>query len=71
MTQDDLFKDWERRAKAVGRSLSDVRELAGVHAPNFSNWRNGKGGMTLASIQKIEAAVSRLEAENSSHSAAA
>jgi hypothetical protein len=61
MTHEELFAEWEARAKAAGRDLSDVRKKAGVHPANFSNWRNGKGGMTLASIQKVEAAVSELE----------
>lgn len=60
MTHKDLFDDWEARAKAMGFTLSDVRKTAGIHPANFSNWRSGKGGMTLASIQKVEAAVTRL-----------
>ncbi|WOF43797.1 hypothetical protein KNJ79_02195 [Sphingopyxis indica] len=62
MTHDEIFAEWEKRAIAGGFALSDVRKQAGVHAANFSNWRTGKGGMTLASIQKIEAAFSVLEA---------
>lgn len=61
MTLDELFTGWEARATAIGLSLSDVRTEAGVHPANFSNWRNGKGGMTFASIQKVEAAVVALE----------
>lgn len=61
MTSEELFADWEARALAAGYSLADLRKRANVHAPNFSNWRNGKGGMTLASIQKIEAALAELE----------
>lgn len=62
MEQDELFADWEARAKAIGLTLADVRAEAEVHAPNFSNWRRGKGGMTLASIRKVESAVRNLEA---------
>ncbi|PQM29424.1 hypothetical protein CVO77_00350 [Sphingopyxis lindanitolerans] len=61
MTHDELFADWETRAKAIGSDLSAVRKAAGVHPANFSNWRNGKGGMTLASIQKVEQAVADME----------
>lgn len=60
MTHEELFADWEARAKAKGFELSDVRKAAGIHPANFSNWRNGKGGMTLASIQKVEAAIASL-----------
>jgi len=62
MELEELFADWEARAKAIGLTLADVRAEAGVHAPNFSNWRNGKGGMTFASIKKVEQAVRDLEA---------
>lgn len=61
MTHDELFADWDARAKAIGTDLSAVRKAAGVHPANFSNWRNGKGGMTLASIQKVEAAIAAME----------
>lgn len=62
MTSDELFADWEARTLAAGFTMADLRKQANVHAANFSNWRNGKGGMTLASIQKIEAALASLEA---------
>ena len=71
MEQDELFADWEARAKAIGLTLADVRAEAGVHAPNFSNWKQGKGGMTLASITKVENAVRSLEARFAAQSAAA
>lgn len=61
MTSDELFADWEARTLAAGFTMADLRRQANVHAANFSNWRNGKGGMTLASIQKIEAALTDLE----------
>lgn len=61
MTHDELFNEWEARATAIGRDLSAVRKQANIHPANFSNWRNGKGGMTLSSIQKVEAAISELE----------
>src|SRR5690606_24235384 len=61
MTLNELFSAWEARVTAIGLSLSDVRTEAGVHPANFSNWRNGRGGMTFASIQKVEAAVAALE----------
>lgn len=64
MEQDELFADWEARAKAIGLTLADVRAEAGVHAPNFSNWKQGKGGMTLASIKKVENAVRALESQH-------
>ena len=61
MTREELFDDWEARAIAAGRDLAAVRKLAGVHPANFSNWRRAKCGMTLASIEKVEAAVVELE----------
>lgn len=61
MTHEELFADWERRSVSAGFDLSAVRKVAGVHPANFSKWRTGKGGMTLASIQKVEAAVTSLE----------
>ena len=64
MEQEELFADWEARAKAIGLTLADVRAEAGVHAPNFSNWKQGKGGMTLSSIRKVENAVKSLEAQH-------
>lgn len=70
MEQEELFADWEARAKAIGLTLADVRSEAGVHAPNFSNWKQGKGGMTLASIKKLEAAVRALEARHAPSEAA-
>ena len=63
MTQSDLFKSWQERAAKCGKTLADVRRLAGVPSPNFSNWKNGKGGMTLTSVERIEAAVLQLEGE--------
>lgn len=64
MEQQELFADWEARAKAIGLTLADVRAEAGVHAPNFSNWRRGKGGMNISSINKVENAVRALEARH-------
>src|SRR3546814_7658693 len=62
MTNDEIFAKWDARAAASKLSLADVRKRAGVHAANFSNWRNGKGGMTIASMNKIDAAFDELEA---------
>jgi hypothetical protein len=61
MNQEQLFDEWQARVEKCGATLSDVRTIAKVHPANFSNWRNGKAGMTLASVQKIEGAVAQLE----------
>jgi hypothetical protein len=61
MEQQDIIAAWERRAQAANVSMAEVRREAKIHGPNFTNWKKGKTGITLASIQKMEAALARFE----------
>lgn len=61
MEQQSIIEAWERRAAAANVSMAEVRAHAGVHGPNFTNWKKGKTGITLASIQRMEAALSHFE----------
>lgn len=70
MEQTDVFAEWKQRAEAAGSSLAAVRRRAGIHAANFCNWKNGKKGMTLASMSRVEAALREIEAAKSQGEAA-
>jgi hypothetical protein len=63
MNQADLFKNWQERVERCGKKLADARRIAGIPSPNFSNWRNGKKGMTLTSVARMEKAVVQIEQE--------
>lgn len=67
MDQQTVIADMEERAKAAGVSMRQVCEKADVHPTTFSRWKLSEKnpepiGATLASLNKLDAALRDLEA---------
>lgn len=66
MEQQKIIADFEARATALGMSIGAICEEAGIHRTSFSRWKlsdkNPKPiGLTLHSLNKMNAAFERLE----------
>lgn len=67
MDQQHMIEDIEARAKAAGVSMRQVCESAGIHPTTFSRWKVSEKnpepiGATLASLNKLDAALRKAEA---------
>lgn len=63
MEQKAIIEEWERRARAAGISVAELCRRAGIHQPSFCKWKVGENGITLASIHKVDAALSAAECD--------
>lgn len=66
MDQQEIVADFERRAQALSLPISTVCERADIHRTSFSRWKVSRDnpkpvGMTLASMNAIEAALLAFE----------
>lgn len=67
MDQQQIIAQLEARAKALGVSISQVCEDAGIHPTTFSRWKLSERnpnpiGATMRSLKKIDMALSAREA---------
>lgn len=63
-----MIAEMQKRARSAGVSMRRVCEIAGVHPTTFSRWKISAQnqtpvGATLATLSKLESALSALEAE--------
>ncbi|MFN3582928.1 hypothetical protein [Phenylobacterium sp.] len=66
MDQQTIISEFEARARAVGKPMSDICASAGVHPTTFSRWKRTEKnpepvGATLASLSRIDAALTAAE----------
>jgi len=72
MDQQAIISELEARARAIRKPISEICLSAGVHPTTFSRWkRSDKNpdpvGATLASLSKLDAALTELENAVAAH----
>lgn len=66
MDQQEIIADIEARADALGVSISELCEQAGIHPTTFSRWKESEKnpnpvGATLKSLGPLTAKLEELE----------
>jgi transcriptional regulator with XRE-family HTH domain len=74
MDQQQIIGDLERRAAAIGLTMSHICDRAGVHRTTFSRWKRSERnpdpiGATLDTLGKLGSALSAAEEEAAGHDA--
>jgi transcriptional regulator with XRE-family HTH domain len=68
MDQQQIIADFERRASALGLSISEICRRANVHNTTFSRWKISEqnpnpSGATIKSLGAIDAVLTAEEAK--------